>query len=420
MKRTLIGGPWRAWLMVLSVLVAFAVGAALVTARAQTGDDPSDEGEGGSEVSDDDLGLGGDDGSREEDPLDIGDPDEGGEEVDITDLGGDEGSEQAGSEVSGLAKVDEKAAEKEGDVRAGRMSFLSMLNQGGPLMYVLLFIEIVVLALVLESCFNVNALKVLPVGFVEAISDDFGKNDVEAVVQKCEDNPGMLSNVLHAGLTAPSKTDADVKEAIELAGEHEGESFMSHVGYLSIFGVIAPMVGLLGTVIGMILAFRSVALEAAIGKPQVLALGINQALFTTAFGLIVGIPAMFMYYYFKNRGIKILMVVENSVKRFLKWRAQPSNTGVPRGGLVPQRLALLVDEALSNAFVGIMPIVGFILGPFAIAKATRIKAELRELGGNPGGAVVAEPWKATMAMLLGVVDIVIWPIVAAVVIIVSA
>ncbi len=409
MKRTLIGGPWRAWLVMLTVLVAFGVGAVLVNAPAQTDEDLG--------IEDEDLGLEGDEGLDTDEESDVGIEDPGeGEDVEVTGLGDDED----GGEVGELAGVEDGAAEKEGDVRGGRMSFLSMLNKGGPLMYVLLFIEIVVLALMLESCFNVNALKVLPVGFVEAIGEDFGKNDVEAAVQKCEQSPGMLSNVLHAGLTAPSPADADVKEAIELAGEHEGESFMSHVGYLSIFGTIAPMVGLLGTVTGMILAFRSVAIEAAIGKPEKLALGIYQALFTTAFGLIIGIPAMFMYYYFKNRGIKILMVVENSVKRFMKWRSQPSNTGVPRGGLVPQRLALLIDEALSNAFVGIMPIVGFILGPFAIAKAVRIKAELRELGGNPGGALATEPWKATMALLLGVVDIVIWPIVAAAVVIITS
>jgi biopolymer transport protein ExbB len=295
-----------------------------------------------------------------------------------------------------------------------------MLRQGGFLMWILLGIQIVVLTLVLESAFNVNTLKVLPVDFVEAIEEDFEKNDVDAVVQKCEDNPGMLSNVLHAGLTAPSPAEADVKEAIELAGEHEGESFMTHVGYLSIFGVIAPMVGLLGTVIGMIIAFSKVAFAEAIGSPQLLAGGIYTALFTTAFGLIIGIPAMFMYYYFKNRGIKILMIVENSVKRFMKWRSQPDNTGLPRGGLVPQRLVLLVDEGLSNAFVGLMPIIGFILGPFAIAKAVKAKAELREIGGNPGGTQAVEAWKATMALALGIVDIAIWPVVMVLILVVKS
>jgi biopolymer transport protein ExbB len=372
---------------------------------------------------DDDLGIGGDDDSGIDEGIGIGDDDDvgiGGDDVTGDDTGDDIGStvgdDDGGGSSEEVAALDEGpgAGPKESDVRAEgqRQTFLGMLNMGGPLMYVLLGIQIVVLTLVLESCFNVNALKVLPVDLVESIEDDFEKNDVDAVVTKCEENPGMLANVLHAGLTAPSPTEGDVKEAIELAGEHEGESFMSHVGYLSIFGVIAPMVGLLGTVTGMILAFRNVAYEAAIGKPQLLAAGIYQALLTTAFGLIIGIPAMFMYYYFKNRGIKILMVVENSVKRFMKWRSQPDNTGVPRGGLVPQRLSLLVDEALSNAFVGIMPVVGFILGPFAIAKSVKIKAELREVGGNPGGALAVEPWKATMAFVLGIVDIILWPLAA--------
>jgi hypothetical protein len=55
-------------------------------------------------------------------------------------------------------------------------------------------------------------------------------------------------------------------------------------------------------------------------------------------------------------------------------------------------------------------VVGFILGPFAITKAIKIKTELREVGGNPTGALAVEPWKATMALVLGAIDIVIWPL----------
>jgi biopolymer transport protein ExbB len=411
MKRTLFGGPWRIWLMICAVLVTFGLAMVTVNAPAQGDDDES-------------LIPGDDEEVTPGDDEDIIPSDEGdlipGDEGEITGVDEGEGTTEETGEIGGLGDVAKKAEAKEDTSLSHRRSFLSMLQLGGPLMFVLLGIEIVVLTLILESCFNVNALKVLPIDFVEAIEEDFEKNDVDAVVQKCEESPGMLSNVLHAGLTAPSPVESDVKESIELAGEHEGESFMSHVGYLSIFGAIAPMVGLLGTVIGMIIAFGKVEGAGGLGKPELLAGGIYTALFTTAFGLIVGIPAMFMYYYFKNRGIKILMVVENSVKRFMKWRSQPDNTGVPRGGLVPQRLALLIDEALSNAFVGIMPVIGFILGPFSIAKAVKIKAELREIGGNPGGALAVEPWKATMALVLGIVDIVIWPVVAVAVVVISS
>jgi biopolymer transport protein ExbB len=399
MKRTLIGGPWRSMLVVFAVIVALGVTGVVVKASAQGEPDL---------IPDETPGPG-------EGPA----PDTG---ENVPEGGGlEKGTPTEAPEAGGLSNVGEAGAPAREDTSLQpRQSFLSMLRQGGPLMFVLLGIEIVVLTLILESCFTVNTLKVLPVDLVEAIEEDFEKNDVDAVVTKCEENVGMLSNVLHAGLTAPSPVEGDVKEAIELAGEHEGESFMTHVGYLSIFGVIAPMVGLLGTVFGMIIAFAKVAFEQAIGKPYLLAGGIYQALFTTAFGLIIGIPAMFMYYYFKNRGIKILMVVENSVKRFMKWRSQPDNTGVPRGGLVPQRLPLLLDEALSNAFVGIMPIIGFMLGPFAIAKAVKVKAEMRELGGNPSATTATEAWKATMAMVLGIVDIVIWPVAVVLYVIISS
>ncbi|MBN1918595.1 MAG: MotA/TolQ/ExbB proton channel family protein [Verrucomicrobia bacterium] len=401
MRRTLRGGPWRTWLVLAAVLLVFGTAGVIFNAPAQD--------DGLEDILDDDTGD-----DTGDDIGGLGDDDDGGEAIDGEAID-DEAIDGEGDDTDdeGFAALDTGEEKKDRDTSTEqRQKFIYMLNQGGPLMYVLLAIEIVVVALIIESGFNVNSLKVLPVELVETIEEDFEKNDVDAVVQKCEENPGMLANVLHAGLTAPSASDADVKEAIELAGEHEGESFMTHVGYLSTFAVISPMVGLLGTVTGMIIAFREVAQSGGLGKPEQLAGGINQALLTTAFGLIIGIPAMFMYYYFKNRGLKILMVVENSVKRFMKWRTQPDNRGVPRGGIVPQRLVLLVDEALSNAFVGVMPVVGFILGPFAISKAIKIKAELREVGGNPtSAALTAEPWKATMALVLGAIDIVIWPLV---------
>ena len=406
MRRTLIGGPWTTWLARAIAIAAFALlplcGPGGVTLAA-SGDEGTSDIE--SILGDDDTT--GDTGGTGEEvtPPEEGTEADGGEDITGTD---GEATATPGEELGTL-----EGAKKESDVRAQdrqTMSILDMMIIGGPLMFVLLAIQIVVLTLILESAFTVNVMRVLPVDLVEAIEEDFEKNDIGAVVQKCEENPGMLANVLHAGLTAPSPAESDVKEAIELAGEHEGEAFMTHVGYLSIFAVIAPMVGLLGTVTGMVLAFRAVATQSALGRPELLATGIYQALFTTVFGLVIGIPAMFMYYYYKNRGIKILMVVETSVKRFMKWRSQPDNSGVPRGGIVPQRLPLLIDEAVSNAFVGIMPVVGFILGPFAIAKAIKLKGEIREVGGNPTSTLAAEPWKATMAIVLGIADIVIWPL----------
>lgn len=417
MRRTLIGGPWTTWLTRAIAIAAFALlplfGPGGMTLAA-SGDEGTSDIE--SILGDDDTA--GDTGGTGEEvtpPSDEtetpGEATDGGEEVTGTD-GEATATPGEGEDLGTLAEAEKEKA-KERDVRApglNEMSLWDMMVIGGPCMFVLLAIQIVSVALILESAFTVNVMRVVPVDLIEAIEEDFEKNDIGAVVQKCEENPGMLANVLHAGLTAPSPTENDVKEAIELAGEHEGEAFLTHVGYLSIFAVIAPMVGLLGTVTGMVLAFNAVATQSALGRPELLATGIFQALFTTVFGLVIGIPTMFMYYYYKNRGIKILMLVENSVKRFMKWRAQPDNSGVPRGGLVPQRLPLLIDEALSNAFVGIMPFVGLILGPFAIAKGVKLRAEAREVGGNPTSALAAEPWRATMAIVLGIVDIVVWPL----------
>ena len=120
-------------------------------------------------------------------------------------------------------------------------------------------------------------------------------------------NPAPTTSVIAAGLNRVDLNNYDpepIKEAIEEASSEELAGPFILINYLSVIGSLAPMVGLLGTVSGMVKAFNVIEAEGA-GSAQALAGNISEALITTASGMIVGIPAMFFFFFFKNRYGKI-------------------------------------------------------------------------------------------------------------------
>lgn len=123
----------------------------------------------------------------------------------------------------------------------------------------------------------------------------------------CKENETLFTYVFAAGLERCSENReinfGKVKEAIEEASTEEITSYMKPIDYLSIIGATAPMLGLLGTVSGMIKAFQTIG-STGMGKPELLAGNIGEALVTTATGLVIAIPAMLFYYFFRNGFIK--------------------------------------------------------------------------------------------------------------------
>jgi hypothetical protein len=146
----------------------------------------------------------------------------------------------------------------------------------------------------------------------------------------------------------------------------------------------------------MIDAFNTVAFQAALGKPQLLAKGISEALITTAAGLVVGIPTMFLYFYFKSRGNRILLAMESGARGLAEW--QPDKPAATRRALFPMRVRVAMEEALGEAIIGIF-FLGFILGPLAIRKGTRARKEAASTPHAP------PQWKGTVAVLLGAFDL---------------
>lgn len=140
-------------------------------------------------------------------------------------------------------------------------------------------------------------------GFIKMMKD----REIVQAHSMCKENETLFTYVFAAGLERCStKREVNfekVKEAIEEASTEEVTTFMKPIDYLSIIGATAPMLGLLGTVSGMIKAFQTIGAQ-GMGKPEALAGNIGEALMTTATGLVIAIPAMLCYYYFRNSFIK--------------------------------------------------------------------------------------------------------------------
>lgn len=208
------------------------------------------------------------------------------------------------------------------------MSLGELFAAGGPLMYVLAIMSIIALALVIY-CFVVLRLDtIVPRGFRREIMAKINAGAWGDVRAACTDHPSPLAEIVLTALEhseSAGKVDpALLKDVIEGEGARQATDIQGEAQYLLDVAVVSPMVGLLGTVFGMIRAFNVVALDMAKAKPMLLASGVSEALITTAAGLMIGIPAMIFYAYFRNRAAKIVSRLESAgtelMTAFLKAR----------------------------------------------------------------------------------------------------
>lgn len=182
-------------------------------------------------------------------------------------------------------------------------SLITLLKQGGILMWPLGLLSVATIGLAVYGFMIVRTDKMLTPEIVPSIQEALDRLDIGEAIELCRSAPSLLTNIIYAGLQRLTDGFLDVpsmEQAMEEASVEETSAGLKTISYLSIIAQIAPMVGLLGTVSGMIKAFAKIG-KGAMGKPEVLAADIGEALVTTATGLLIGIPAMFLYFYLKSR-----------------------------------------------------------------------------------------------------------------------
>ena len=193
------------------------------------------------------------------------------------------------------------------------VSLLDYYQDGGWMMHVLLLCSVGTIAVAVYCFTQVNTKKMAPVALAENMTKYMEKRDVTHAYELCQSNPSSYSEVLSSALLKVNfdRDRANKESMMEAAGEaldQEETRYMLWVNYLNVFATLAPMIGLLGTVVGMIESFQQ--LEQANSEPSQLAGGIRKAMVTTAGGLLVGIPSMFFYFFFRDRLTAIISSIQ--------------------------------------------------------------------------------------------------------------
>jgi biopolymer transport protein ExbB len=167
-----------------------------------------------------------------------------------------------------------------------------------------------------DNAITVRAQRIMPDILVNNVTESMQEGDVIKALQCCENEPGPLANILTSGFSHVEEGFDVIEESIGTAAELETEKIMQKLTWLSVVGNLAPMLGLLGTVQGMIAAFGRLGT----GSPDVglLAMDISQALYTTAAGLLIAVPCVAVYYIFRNSANKIVLRMEALTMELIK------------------------------------------------------------------------------------------------------
>lgn len=210
---------------------------------------------------------------------------------------------QGESEALGLSVVDTVALEsphQEGHIMVKRGFVADLWRKGGPVMWALLANSIFGIALVAERLLALRRPKVLPTSFLRNVRTRWLSGDVKGAFDLCTETDIAIARVLKAGLAKHGRGVSEIERAIEGSGGHEIQSLSKHLRTLGALASIAPLLGILGTVTGMIKAFNSIAVSGS-RRPDLIASGISEALITTATGLSIGIPLFILYHYLMGK-----------------------------------------------------------------------------------------------------------------------
>lgn len=169
---------------------------------------------------------------------------------------------------------------------------------------------------IVDGNIMVRPQKVMPQSLIETVKGSMAEGDVIKAIQACEGEPGPMANILSAGFAHVEEGFEVIQEAIGAAADLEIERIMQRLTWISVLANIAPMLGLLGTVQGMILAFATLGT----GAPDIgaLALTISLALWTTAAGLVVAIPSVTFFFGLRNKANRLILRMQAVTLELIK------------------------------------------------------------------------------------------------------
>ena len=189
---------------------------------------------------------------------------------------------------------------------------MDLLAKGGVFMLPILMVSIAALALIIERVYTLwLRYRLDEEGFVKGLMHALDEQDFSGALEECarvEKNP--LSRVLRAGLLKVHRSDKEIERAMEEEMLRTAPTIRKRIGYLATLGNVATLLGLLGTIFGLIQAFEGVSMADPATKQEILARGISIAMLTTAFGLIVAIPCLLSHAFLQNKSMQMIEGLE--------------------------------------------------------------------------------------------------------------
>ena len=195
-----------------------------------------------------------------------------------------------------------------------------MMQKGGPIMWPILFCSVVAFAIVIERLMSLRKAQIDTKTFMEQISKSIKRNKIMEALDLCEKTSGPIAHILKAGILKHDRLRSEIREAIEDASIHEIPQLEKNLPVLATVAHISPLLGLLGTVTGMVSAFQVIEQKASSVNPVNpgdLAGGIWEALLTTVAGLCVAIPTFVAYNYLVSRVDGFVLEMERSATDLL-------------------------------------------------------------------------------------------------------
>ena len=191
-------------------------------------------------------------------------------------------------------------------------NLLQVLHEGGPLLIPIGFCSFILLVFVFERAVSLRHGRVIPRPFVRRFLEQLREEKLtpEEALIRCEESRSPVAEVFEAAVRKWGRSSVEVEQAIIDAGERVSNGLRRYLRLFNGISTISPLLGLLGTVVGMIQAFNSIATADAMGRPELLAAGISQALLTTAAGLTVAIPALIAYLFFVSRVDRLIIEID--------------------------------------------------------------------------------------------------------------
>ncbi len=188
----------------------------------------------------------------------------------------------------------------------------SIIRSGGYLMIPLGICSFILVAFVLERAISLRRGRIIPRPFVKRFLKQLreGELDRAQALQLCQDSGSPVAEVFAGAVRKWGRPAVEVEQAIIDSGERATNSLRRYLRVINGVATVSPLLGLLGTVVGMIRAFNRIATADAMGRPELLAEGISEALLTTAAGLTVAIPALIFYLFFVSRVDRLIIDID--------------------------------------------------------------------------------------------------------------